>query len=95
VPVSSPVRVADLRGRGQQADVRQAAYYRRLLDQQRTLVEVELADDQAKLAERLRSGDLYLISRLKRVVQAKADEKATLDCLIEVIDERFADFWTG
>jgi hypothetical protein len=72
------------------ADRQQAEYFRRVLDDQRTQVQQELARDSSLLAKYQHAGDLSGVRRMRRVVRARETELITLDRLIDALNQRFA-----
>jgi hypothetical protein len=85
--VSDP-RTGDRIAAARAADTRQAAYFRRLLDHQRTMVEGELASHRHDLAIHRDSGDLRAVNRLRLAIHAKEADRCALERLIAVLDER-------
>jgi hypothetical protein len=75
-------------GYAQTADIRQAEYYLRLLDQQRESVQMELAADRHVLAALFASRDFNKIRRLQRAIQRQEADLRVLDRLIGALNDR-------
>ena len=80
----------DLVGYAQTADIRQAEYYLRLLNQHRECVQTELAADQLALAEHFASHEFNRIRRLQRGIERQEKELHVLDRLIAALNARLA-----
>jgi hypothetical protein len=71
------------------ADLCQAEYYRKLLDDQQTQIHQELAGHAATLARYQHVGDLAGVRRMRRLMRAKEAELNTIGFLIRGLDMRF------
>jgi hypothetical protein len=71
------------------ADLCQADYFRKLLDDQQTQVQHELTGHAATLARYQHVGDLNGVRRMRRLVRAKETELNTIAYLIRGLDLRF------
>lgn len=78
----------DVVGYAQTADIRQAEYYVRLLDQQRECVHTRLAADRLALAGRFASREFNRIRRLQRGIERQETELHTLERLIAALNAR-------
>ena len=88
MPVGSPsLRVGDTSARA--ADLKQAAYYRGVLADQRVLHAAELAKAHKELARRLEHGELFAIKRTRREIRSMEASYRDLDRLISALDRRF------
>jgi hypothetical protein len=72
------------------ADALQAQYFRDMLVDKLQLVAEDLAACRVRLANRVESGALYAIARVRREVSAMEGERHELESLIAAIDRRFA-----
>ncbi|TMS52401.1 hypothetical protein [Mycobacterium sp. DBP42] len=73
-----------------QQELRQARYYRGLLESQRAEIEVELARDCALLARHLADGrSRRRMPRLRESVRRKRREQYQIECLLESLNMRF------
>jgi hypothetical protein len=86
---TSAGEVVGLESHRRTADRRQADYFRRLLDGQRSQVELELAAHSSMLERHQRAGDLPGIRRARRLLRATQTELFTIQRLIEALDIRF------
>ena len=70
-------------------DIRQAQYYKTVLNEQRAHVDGEIADHYVALAKSQESGDLREMRRVTQTIQKKQREQFELDCLREALEHRF------
>jgi hypothetical protein len=73
----------------QPADLRQAKYYKRVLDEQRAQVDEQIADHYVALAKFQASGDLRGIHRLSQTIRKKQREQFELHRLRGALEHRF------
>ena len=71
------------------ADLRQAEYYRQLLEDQRAQIAHELAGHTATLAGYRHDGDLLGVRQMRRLVRAKETELKTIAHLLQGLALRF------
>jgi hypothetical protein len=69
--------------------VRQAEYYKTLLDQQRAQVGEDIADRYVALAKSQANGDLRGMRQVRRMIRQVQREQFVLDCLCEALEHRF------
>jgi hypothetical protein len=71
------------------ADVRQAEYYKTLLDQQRAQVDEDIADRYLAFAKSQANGDLKGMRQVRKMIRQIQREQFVLDCLREALENRF------
>jgi hypothetical protein len=86
---SAAAKVVGLAPHVRHADLQQAEYYQILLDEIRAEVNQELADHRASLARRERTGHLFGINRLHRLIRLKESELTTISQLTDALSARF------
>jgi hypothetical protein len=82
---ASAARVALVRP----ADMRQAEYYKTLLDQQRGQVDEDIADRYMALAKTHANGDLRGMRQVRKMIRQIQREQFALDCLRTALEDRF------
>jgi hypothetical protein len=70
-------------------DIRQAEYYKSLLDEQWAQVDEDIADRYMALAKSQANGDLRGMRQVRRMIQQIQREQFALDCLREALEHRF------
>jgi hypothetical protein len=71
------------------ADMRQAEYYKELLDQLRGQVDEDIDDRYMVLAKSRANGDLRGMRQVRKMIRQIQKEQFVLDCLRAALDRRF------
>ena len=71
------------------AEMRQAEYYRTMLDEHRARLDEELAHHCVALAKHQENGDSQPMRRLRQVIGHKRREQFELDCLLQALNDKF------
>jgi len=77
------------------SDSLQAAYFRGVLADQRTLIAAGLARQTRKLKFLSAKTDSLAIGRLRRAIRSNEAEHRDLDRMIEALDTRFGEQWSN
>jgi hypothetical protein len=76
------------------SDSLQAAYFRGVLADRRSLLAAEIGRQSRRLSFLTAKTDSLAITRLRREIRRNEAEHRSLDRMIEALDRRFAKHWT-
>jgi hypothetical protein len=69
--------------------MRQAEYYKTVLDEHLARLDEDLTDHCVALAQHQESGQSHAVRRLRQMIREKRREQFELDCLLQALNHRF------